>query len=113
MIKERAINEFRAGHGIEAVYHFDGRESDHCFSHCVAMARRGEIYHAEPHYLQGWSEAVAMLSNDGSYEDTLRKAVWNVLGASDQHRDILLRCPVLAIGVYIADNNMYITIRGK
>jgi hypothetical protein len=110
---ENIINEFRAQNGKEAVGHFDREVGGHCFSHCLAMARCGYLYHAEPHLLEGWGEAVAEGSYNGDFISCARILVFDALGKSDRHRNILLDHTVLAFGVFTNNHKMYLTIRGR
>jgi hypothetical protein len=112
MIVERAINDFRAQHGRgSASFVYD--KYDHCFLHCLAMAQRDDVYHAEPCYLNEWSEAVAMSSFDGDYENTIRRIIFDVLGTSEPHKRVLLHNGELAVACFTSDYKMFVTIRGR
>jgi hypothetical protein len=110
---ENIINEFRGKNGRGAVECFDREVCNHCFSHSLAMSHRAHPYHAEPHLLNGWSEAVALGYFNGDFYGTLRELVYDVIGKSDEHRNILLNCNTIAFGIFTSNHRMYLTIRGK
>lgn len=112
MIRE-VINSFRSIHNRSHVNWWVWEEMDNCFKHSIAMMERNEIYHAEAHYRNDWREAVAYCDFYGSWEEAIKRLIYDVLGNSEGHKDILLDCPSLAYGLVVANNKVFITIRGK
>jgi len=110
---ENIINEFRAQNGKEAVSQFDRLVNDYCLSHCMAMARNGYIYHAEPSHLEGWSEAVAMGSYNGDFFSSVRRIMHEAFGKSELHKSVILDHSTLAFGVFTSNYKMFVTIRGR
>jgi hypothetical protein len=107
------INEFRASYGKSRVSLWDSVQNDYCWSHSLAMANRGHVYHAEPCYVRGWSEAVGMIHFIDNSEVTLKRLIFDVLGGSESHRNIILDSSHLAVGVVVHNYKMFITIRGR
>ena len=112
MILEKAINDFRANHGRNNAT-FNRIVADHCFAHCMAMAQKEEIYHAEQYYRRDWSEAVAMASLDIDYENCIRRTIFDDLGRSELHKNIMLNNQELAVACFVLDYRVFITIRGR
>jgi hypothetical protein len=78
------------------------------------MARAGNIYHAPDYFLNGWREAVAMMSYTGEEGHELcAKIIWDVIGTSKPHTEVLLRSSELAYGLVLHNYKWYLTIRGK
>lgn len=107
------INELREQNGRRRVFYWDGIVSDHCNSHSLAMANKNELYHAEPYLRNGWSEAVAMCSFRNTSWESFRYLIFDILASDEPHRNVLLNFEVLAYGVVILNNQVYLTIRGK
>jgi hypothetical protein len=112
MIMEKAINDLRASQG-RGNARFNYYKNEHCFFHCLEMARRGEVYHAEPHYLEGWSEAVGMADFNGDYENACRHLLFEGFAKSEPHRDIILNCGELAVACFTSNYRLFVTIRGR
>lgn len=106
------INEFRHGNGRGHVDWYED-EMKNCELHSVAMASRGELYHAEPCYRRDWGEAIACSSIRGNWDDTMRFIIWDLLGKSEGHRQVLLNNRYLAYGYVTANNMIFLTVRGK
>ena len=109
-----AIENFRKHNGVHDFISWNGLQSHYCNEHCWAMARAGDIYHAPAHYLNGWREAVAMMSYSG--EDghaTKGQLIYDILGTSELHRKILLECSELAYGLILHHYRWYLTVRGR
>jgi hypothetical protein len=106
-----SINRFRLKNGVRSV-EFTNREVDHyCKMHCLEMSRRQCLFHAPDYYLEGWSEAIAMMQYCEDWKD---KMIFDILGSSDQgHRDILLNSDMISYADYVYDWVIYVTIRGK
>ena len=107
------INEFRRQNGIGPVEHWDARMAEFCKNHCIEMTRRGQLYHAEPCYLEGWSEAVAMCSHMAKWEDTQGCLIFDCLGTSEPHRRLLLDKNCMAYAVWSHNWMVYLTVRGR
>jgi len=107
------INEFRASYGKSRVFLWDSVQNDYCWSHSLAMANRGAVYHAEPCFVKGWGEAVGMIAFIDNNDVSLRRLIFDVLGQSESHRNLILDCSHLAVGIVVHNYKMYITIRGK
>lgn len=107
------INEYRTKNGKEPMWNWDGLVSDYCTGHSIAMANRNEIYHAEPCFLNGWGEAVAMSYCLPTWNDTMRHLIFKVFGESQEHKNIILNSETLAYGFITSNNKIFITIRGK
>ena len=92
---------------------WNGLVSQYCKEHCWAMARAGDIFHAPAHYLNGWHEAVAMMSYTGEEGHGMcAKFIWDVLGTSEPHRNVLLCSNELAYAIVLHNYRWYLTIRG-
>lgn len=111
----RVINEFRQQNHHAICFDWDNVVCDYCVSHCWEMAMRGQLYHAEPHYLNGWSEAVAMcgVPFDYNVRDSVYRMIFEQLGKSDGHRHILLGYGTMAFGLIEHHMRMYLTIRAR
>ena len=107
------INEFRRQNGVGPVGHWDFRMAEFCKFHCLEMTRRGCLYHAEPCYLEGWSEAVAMRSHMDNWQDTQGSLIFDVLGSSEPHRRLLLEKGCMAYALWSCDWKVYLTVRGR
>jgi len=105
-----AINRFRLHHEVEPIRYTDVLTNHHCQLHCFEMAKRQTIFHTPEYYLEGWSEAVAMMQYCDQWKD---QVIFDILGVSDGHRDILLNNNKLAFAGHIHDNVVYVCIRGK
>jgi hypothetical protein len=105
-----SINRFRKEHGVEPVKYSDNLVNHFCKMHCLAMSRAHNIYHAPSHYLDGWAEAVAMMQYNDHWKDQM---IFDIVGASEGHRDILLKYDTIACADYVYDWVIYVTIRGK
>lgn len=112
--KERAmldsINRFRWQNNRQSVRHTDRLVDEYCKKHCLEMARRHDVFHASECYLDGWSEAVAMMQYCDNWKD---KVIFDILGASEGHRDLLLNSDTIACADYVHDWTVYVTVRGK
>ena len=108
----RIINEFRAANGRHPFSFPDHEANKHCLWHCQYMSYKEDVVHAPSHYLNGKSEACAMR---GFYKDqynTIRDMIFDDLGKSERHRDIILYSQELACAFYTTQYNIYVTIRG-
>lgn len=112
MIIERAINDFREANSRGSAS-FNKMKADHCFLHCLEMSRRNSVYHAEQCLLNEWSEAVAMSTFEGDFENTVRHIIFEQLGKSEPHKKILLDSNELAVACFSSNYKMYLTIRGR
>jgi hypothetical protein len=104
------INKFREANGRPPIQYCDALVSDYCKMHCLAMAREGRIFHAPDCYLGVWQEAICNIGYDNFWKD---KAIFDVLGSSAEHADILLNCNIIALSYYIENWRVYICIRGR
>jgi len=104
------INEFRELNGKNRV---NVHNSFNCEQHCWAMIAVENLYHAEPCYLNGWREAIAKSNYWGNWSELERCMIFEVLGNSPEHKDILLNSSELVYGVINFGGNVYLTIRGK
>jgi len=104
------VNKFRFLHGVDKIEYWDNSISSYCNQHCWAMARAGNIYHAESYYLNDWKEAVASINYDDKWEDRI---IFDILGAEEQHKRFLLECKVMAYAYCFNNWKVYLTIRGK
>ena len=105
-----AINRFRAENGIEPIKYSDNLVNHYCKLHCLDMARNHDIYHAPECYLDGWSEAVAITQYSDNWSD---KIVFDVLGSSENHRNILLHNSKISCAEHVDNWMVYVTIRGR
>ena len=104
-----SINRFRRWHGKNDITSVDLAVSDYCRLHCMAMAAERNLYHAPEYYLNGWKEAVAMMSYSDYWKD---RVVFDVLGTSGSHLRVLLHCNTIAFGSYIDRWTVYACVRG-
>lgn len=104
------INRFRRQNGVSCIESTDKLVDDYCLLHCLEMAKRHDIYHAPSHYLDGWAEAVAMMQY---CDDWKNEVIFNILGSSDGHRDILINSDMISYASYMDNWIIYVTIRGK
>jgi len=104
-----SINRFRAQNGIGPVEYGDNLVNHYCQLHCYEMARRGDAVHAPDHYLNGWSEAVAIMPYNEHWKDIV---IFDLLGTSEGHRDILLHSNKISYAGHINNWVVYVTIRG-
>ncbi len=112
MALDKVINEFRRQHGRdEVVVH----GSYNCEQHCWAMINANCVYHAEPCYLRGWSEAVARCRYMGDWGALERYLIFEILGKSQEHCDIMLNSHELNYGIVMYGNagDVYLTLRGR
>lgn len=104
------INEFRSSHGIEPIKYRDHLIDHYCMLHCFEMAKRCNIFHAPECYLEGWGEAVAIMQY---CYDWKKQVIFDILGVSEGHRDILLHNNKIAFAEHINNGIVYVTIRGR
>ena len=104
------INRFREYNGVGPVQHTDNLVNQYCKFHCLDMSRNRNVYHAPDCYLEGWAEAVAMMSYCDHWQD---KIVFDVLGSSEKHRNILLSYNKISYADHIHDWVVYVCIRGQ
>ena len=109
MIKNKII-EYRGQRGAGHP-NWSGVEDDYCYLHSMHMAREGYLSHAPAWALNGKSEAVAMRSYEHTAVETVAKILWEQFEHSPMHRRVLLM-PNLAVGVYVHNYNVYVTVRG-
>lgn len=107
------INEFRQRNGKSRIENWNRVVSDYCQEHCWAMVSRGDIYHAETCYLQDWLEAIAVCGACMDWKDTERKLIFDILGTSDKHKEILLNSNEMAYGVIMFKGMVYLTVRSR
>jgi len=110
----RTVNNFRNQNGRDSVNSWDYTVEGHCLQHSLAMSRDRNVYHAIPEYLEGWSECVAMSMVDtGNIDDILGDMIFNVLGKSEEHRNILLNANIVAGAIILNNWVAYLTLRCK
>ena len=108
------INDYRSANGRGWVNHWDCVVSDYCKEHCWAMVRQDKLFHAPTHYLNGWSEAVARCSRGGeSWQELEYKIIYEVLGQSRPHAEIVLNSSRMAYGIAEMQGLVWVTIRGQ
>jgi len=107
------INQFRQINGKEPVRNWNRVLDDHCLSHVLAMINSGKLYHAPEYYRKGYGEAVACCDFITDWETTLRCLIFDVIGNSPEHREILLESQEIGYGIMSDKNRVFITIRGK
>lgn len=107
-----AVNRYRIAHNKYWIHVHDSFVSNYCFRHCEAMAIAGHIYHGA---FDDWQEVVCMKTfKEGYIEDVINQLVFDVLGNSQEHRNILLGDHHLIAGAaFVKDGLAYITIRLK
>lgn len=109
-----SIEQFRRQHNVHNTPIWNGLVSQYCKEHCWAMARAGDLYHAPAYFLNGWAEAVGMMTYQGEEGHNMcARLVWDVIGTSEDHKRVLLASNELAYGLIIHHYNFYLTIRGK
>ena len=113
MLLVEIINQFRQQNGASRVLNWNQVVSNYCTEHCWAMAGRNELYHTEPCYLGNWSEIIAETYFDTDYKTTFQKLIYDIVGKSSEHREILLRSNELAYGVMHFKCKVYLCIRGR
>lgn len=106
------LADFRRHHGVDHGFLVDHVVNGYCQAHSWHMATHG-VEHAPEGLREDWAEAVGMCSMAGSYEDTVRKMIYEVFGESGAHKGLILRCGTLAWGIIVHEGNMYMTIRGR
>lgn len=106
------INQFRKECGVKPAKFDLYDQNSYCLAHCIAMAERGHLYHAEPHLLGDFAEAVAMCECVGDWGKIERSLIYDILGSSEQHKQVLLK-DELACGLTFHDNKVWITVRGR
>jgi len=99
------IEAFRRDKGRPPVEYWDEQVSWWCRQHSEAMARENRLYHAADYYLGSWSEAVAMCGHGYNI-------IYDVLGTSPAHCDVLLRTKVMAQGWVCTETGIWLTVRG-
>lgn len=109
----RAINDLRRQHGKHTVSMNDYEQNQFCMNHSMAMAERGELYHADSWLRGDWAEAVACCSNMGDWGATEHKLIFELLNGDDEHRSILIDTKEVAYGMMFRDNMVYLTVRGR
>jgi uncharacterized protein YkwD len=108
------INGFRRQNGRSDIWDWDFQVCEYCRMHTYAMIRENRLYHSEPYLREGWSEAVAMCDyGGGSIDDVKRRLIYDIIGNSEGHRQIVLDSNTLAYSLVINDGKAYLTIRGK
>lgn len=105
-----AINRFRWQNGVGSVRHTDKIVDSYCLMHCLEMCRRNAICHAPQEYLEDWSEAVASMQYCDDWKDRI---IFDIMGSSEGHRDLLLNSDTIAYASYIHDGVVYATVRGQ
>lgn len=109
---ENIINAFRKDNGYPPVEHWDDVVRGYCKEHSVAMAFKEELYHASDYHLNEWSEAIAYMDFGVSW-NMGPALIYDVLGKSPNHREILLRSSIMACGLVTTYRGIWLTIRGK
>lgn len=107
-----SINDFRYANGRSSVT-WETWISDKCFYHSREMALSSFFYHAPVHFLDGLLEAVCTSHIWLNKRDQIRYMVYELLGKSPSHRDLLLNSSILGGCDFIHNNCMYITVRGR
>jgi uncharacterized protein YkwD len=106
------LNEFRKQHGKAPIHSWNGVENDYCLDHSFYMAREQRLSHAPDCFLNGKSEAIAMCAYMRDFSETASFLVFDVLAHSQDHSRIILDSNRLSYGIYVYNNNAYLTIRG-
>ena len=116
MIKQ-LLNEFRTQNNVSPAKIDDWEENQNCLFHCHYMARIQEICHA-PEYLrqrEGYilSEACGGRNFAHNPNETLRLIIFEQLGKSSEHREIMLMDNIAcAFHMDFMNHFTYVTIRG-
>ena len=105
------INQIRRFCNVPELWGWDDRVSDYCRQHSQEMASQYKTFHAIPEYLNGWAECVGSCHYCGNIDLMIAFFLYQFLH-SEEHRPVILYAKVMAVGYYIGDNRMYITIRG-
>jgi hypothetical protein len=106
------INEFREKNNKERIFAWNPIENDYCFQHCLYMARQSYLVHAPEFFRKNKAEAVAVCTFMEDNEKTIRYLLYECIGKSQEHRDVVLNYDNLAYGFYIYDYTAFLTIRG-
>lgn len=107
------INQFRKDNGRHLVVLWDNVVGQYCEQHSWAMVRAGYLYHAEPCFLNGWAECVAMCSHTSNWEELSRRLIYDCFGTSDRHKHIILDHDCMAYGLVIHNHQAYLTVRAR
>ena len=107
------FNEFRQINGKEPVRNWNRVLDDHCLSHVLAMLNLGNLYHTPEHYLKDYSEIVACCDFRNNWGETFRYLIYEVIGNSPDHREVLLESQEIGYGIMSDKNKVFITIRGR
>jgi uncharacterized protein YkwD len=107
-----ALNDFRKSNDKNPVFSWDPVENDYCEAHCRYMAWHNHFEHTPEYLLKGKAEAIAMIAYGRDNEETIRRLIYDVLGTSREHKNIILNFKNLAYGFYAYNNCAYLTIRG-
>jgi len=113
MTINEVINEFREQNGKPRVDNWNRVVSDYCTAHCWAMVSKGGLYHTEDCYLQDWSEAIAECDCFADWSCMERALIFDILGNSPEHRDVLLNSSEMAYGIVMFRYKVFLTIRGR
>lgn len=106
------INDFRQTNGKERIFCWDPAENDYCLQHSLHMARINNLEHAPAHLLKGKAEAIGMSDFNIDTNNTSRFIIFELMGNSTRHREIILNYDNLAYGVFMHNWKVYLTIRG-
>ena len=106
------INEFRNKNGKERIFCWNPVENGHCFQHCLYMANHGYLIHAPEVFRKDKAEAIAISCFMEDNEKTIRYLLYECIGRSQEHKDIVLNYDNLAYGFYLHDYTAFLTIRG-
>lgn len=106
------LNEFRGNNGKPHIFCWDPVQNDYCEAHSHYLAWHDRFEHTPEYLLKGKSEAIGMSIYGRNNEETIRRLIYDVLGTSQPHRNVILNYSNLAYGFYVYDNKAYLTIRG-
>lgn len=107
-----AINDFRRDNWThEAIW--QDWIADKCYYHCEYMADNNMFFHA-PAELRDWcAECVSYSKVFLNERDQIRHMVFDLLGSSPSHREIILSANEIGGCYYVRDNYAIITVRAR
>lgn len=107
------INEFRRQNNKPPVLNWMSHLNDYCLLHSLEMARRKECYHSEEFYRPTYGEIVAKGSFLNNFGNSIRYMIFEVIGKSPEHRELLLNWNTMGYGYNVDKEEIYLTIRGR
>ena len=107
-----ALNDFRRDNGIYSA-DFQSWISEGCFEHCKSMAALNMLYHCPQELRWDLFECVSCCDIFLNDRDQIRHSIFQLLGNSPSHRNLILSASILGAAFLKFDNKMFVTVRGE